>query len=270
MTFHRILPGCEKGDLDAWKAFLANYTPMALRLLAVYTPRTPEEQWNCWRDALQALSASDSTLLRSFSHHSEREFMVELRAFLLDQVADRLDPSHDSADPPTPSDESLGPLLNGLPVIHQEVIFLTLAGYSQYTIEIMLRITPGVAADGLERLRNTYAAILERHEDRCLWPVAWVGISKAARAAETTDCTPLRQLIRILDGQASWYDKAPAEVHRARCLHCLERWAALLEVVAWDRARPDLPAEKLESLLAVIPARQEKRKTSFLHRMLGR
>jgi hypothetical protein len=270
MTFHRILPGCEDGDLDAWKAFLGSYTPTALKLFAVYTPWAPEEQWSYWRDALQALSASRSSVLRSFSHHSEREFLVELRAFLLDQVESRLGPSHDSADPPAPSMESLGVLLDGLPVIHQEVIFLTLAGYSLYTIEIMLRITPSVAQEGLERLRDAYASTLERHEDRCLWPVAWIGISKVARVAETTDCTPLRQLIRILDGQASWYDKAPAEVHRARCRHCLEGWTALLEVVAWDRARPALPAEKLEPLLAVIPVKQEKRKTSFLYRMIGR
>ena len=77
-------------------------------------------------------------------------------------------------------------------------------------------------------------------------PPAWLGICKSARANGQKDCTPLRQLIRILDGQASWYDKSPAEEHRSKCLHCLELWTSLLEVVAWDRARQPWPADKVE------------------------
>jgi hypothetical protein len=77
-------------------------------------------------------------------------------------------------------------------------------------------------------------------------------------------------LIRILDGQASWYDKSPAEAHRTKCLHCLELWTSLLEVVAWDRMRQPWPAEKIEPLLAAIPLKQEKRMPSLFARMLGR
>ena len=270
MTFHKILPGCEEGNPEAWRAFLANYTPTALQLFGVYTPWASEARWGCWRDTLQALSANDGAVLRGFSHQSEREFLVGLRAFLQDRAATKLESSQDSANPPAPTVETVSGLLNGLPLLHQEIAFLTLAGYSQRTIENILRISPAVAEEGHARLRADYPSALERRDNQCLWPAAWIGVCQAARAAEQKDCTPLRQLIRILDGQASWYDKSPAEAHRSKCLHCLERWTSLLEVVAWDRVRQAWPPDQIESLLTAIPLKQEKRKPSLLARMLGK
>jgi hypothetical protein len=223
-----------------------------------------------WRDALQALSNNECATLRAFSHQSEREFLVGLHAFLQDWMAAKLDPAHDAAEPTAPTGQSLSALLEGLPVLHQEIAFLTLTGYSQATLEKILRIAPAVAEEGLGRLRANYALLLERNEDTCLWPSAWLGIRQAARANFQKDCTPLRQLIRILDGQASWYDKTPAETHRSKCLHCLEVWSSLLEIVAWDRARKPYAAEKIEPLLAAVPVKLEKRKASLFARMLGK
>jgi hypothetical protein len=156
-----------------------------------------------------------------------------------------------------------------LPLLHEEIAFLALAGYSQKTLERILRITPAVAEEGLGRLRTNYSAVIERTDDQCLWPAAWISICRGARADEQKDCAPLRQLIRILDGQASWYDKSPAEIHRAKCLHCLELWTSLLEVVGWDKACQPWSAEQIAPLLAAVPLQQEKRKSLFA-RMLGK
>jgi hypothetical protein len=270
LTFHKILPGCEEGSPEAWNAFLADYTPMAVHFFGVYTPWAPDAALDSWRDALRALSANDFAALKGFSHQSEREFLVDLRAFLQGWTAGKIEASQDAANPPAPTVETLGALLAGLPLLHQEIAFLTLAGYSQSTLEKVLRTTPAVAEEGLGRLRSRYAAVLERSVDRCLWPSAWLGICHSARANGQKDCTPLRQLIRILDGQASWYDKSPAEEHRSKCLLCLELWTSLLEVVAWDRARQRWPEAKVASLLSAVPLKQEARKSSFFARMLGR
>jgi len=270
MMFHKILPGCEEGKSEAWRAFLADYTSMALHFCGIYSHWAPEACLECWRDALRALSADECATLKGFSHQSEREFLVDLRAFLQERAATRLESSQDVADPPAPTVRTLETLLSGLPLVHQEIAFLTLAGYSPAALEKILRITPAVAGEGLGRLRASYARVLERSEDRCMWPSTWIGICKAARADGKKDCTPLRQLIRILDGQASWYDKTPAEEHRSKCLHCLELWTSLREVVAWDRTRRPWPAEKIEPLLAAVPVKREKGKPSLFARMLGK
>ncbi len=259
-----------EGNPDAWSAFLANFTPMALQLYKVYTPWNPEASLDRWRDSLQALSANDSATLKGFSQLSEREFLIGLRAFLLDRAVDSIDPARDAKDPAAPTTETLTALLAGLPILHQEIGFLNLAGYSLKSVESILRLSPRVAEEGLEKLRSTYAAIVERDEDHCLWPFAWISIGKTARAGETKDCTPIKQLVRVLDGQASWYDKTPAEVHRAKCLRCLELWTSLNEVSSWERSCPAWSTEQIEPLFSAIPLKTERKKPSFFARMLGK
>ena len=270
MTLYKILPGCEEGNPEAWRAFLGNYTPTALEIFKVYTPWSPDVSRNEWKEALLALSANDCAALRGLSHLSEREFLVGLRAFLLDRAFAKLDPAQDAKEPPAPTTETLTTLLSGLAVVHQEMAFLTLAGYSIKAIENILRISPRVAEEGLASLRETFGLGSRQSENRCSWPSAWIAIGKAARASETKDCTPLRQLIRVLDGQASWYDKSPAEVHRSKCLRCLELWTAMLEVVSWERTRQPWPEDKIVALLSAIPLKAEKRKPSLFARMLGK
>jgi hypothetical protein len=270
MTLYKILPGCGEGDPDAWRAFLANYTPMALTLYRVYTPAAGETRLSHWKEAIEALSADSFAGIKKFTRMAEREFLIDLRAYLLDRVEPSIDPSQDAAEPPAPTSESLTALLTGLPVLHQEIAFLSFAGYTLESVESILRVTPKVAEEGLERLRASHAVLLERKTDACLWPAAWIAIGKAARASETKDCTPLRQLVRILDGQASWYDKSPAETHRTQCLHCLELWTSLREVTWWQRHCQPWPSDKVELLLYAIPVKAKAGKSSFFARMLGK
>lgn len=201
----------------------------------------------------------------------KREFLVDLRAFLLDWIGAKLEPAADVQDPPPLTREALVELLKGLPTLHQEIAFLALAGYSQATLEKALRITPSVAGEGLNRLRLRYPQVVDRNENQCFWPSAWIGISRSARASGEKDCASLRTLIRILDGQASWYDKDPVEAHRASCLHCLELWTSLQEATLWERLAEPLPPQSTESLLAVVPLKAPgKNKTSLLARMFGK
>ena len=270
ITFHKILAGCKAGDRDAWRSFLAEYSPVVYQLMGVSLVWTPEKSQEFWREALRTLSTGDFERLRAFSHHSEREFLVDLRATLLELAIHQIDPSQDAKHPPGPTLDTLGAMLKGLPLVHQEIVFLALAGYSQATLEKMLRITPSVAQSAFERLGADYAPVLERVGDHCLWPAAWLEITRAARAAKNQDCTPLRPLIRILDGQGSWYDKSPVEEHRSSCLHCLELWTSLLEVACWKREAKPWPAQEVEPLLDALPlAAAQPGKRSFMARVFG-
>jgi hypothetical protein len=271
MTFHRILPGCEEGKREAWHAFLAEYSRIAFRLFEVYSPWTDDQRLEFWLQALRALTAEQCAPLRHFSHQSKREFLVDLRAFLMDWMVTKLELSQQAEEPPAPTADTLVAMLKGLPLVHQEIAFFALAGYSQGTIESIMGISPSVAGEGIGRLRTHCGPVLDRTEDRCLWPAAWVGITRAARANGQKDCAPLRLLIHILDGQAKWENKLPVEQRRTTCLHCLELWTSLLEVVSWDRHGKPWPAEKVAPLLAAVPLKsQEKAQTSLLARMFER
>lgn len=270
LTFQRILPACEEGREEGWRAYLSRYTPIVFELLGLYTPWTAERRSAFWRDALRELGAEDFKRLREFPHQAEREFLVDLRAFLLDRVLPALEATGDFTAAPSPTAERVAALLEGAPLLHQEIMFLKLAGYSDATIEQLLRALPRVGQAGLERLKPDYAVALAGEEDRCLWPAGWLALTAAARAARKQDCPPLRQLIRVLDGQITWYEKEPVEQHRAQCLSCLEHWTSLLEVVGWaKRARP-LPAPQLDAFLAAIPLKDTgKRKKPFFKRLFA-
>ncbi len=270
MIFQRILPGCEQGSREAWTAFLSNYTPIAFRLFDMYLPLPAGQRGGFWREALGALVANNFERLRTFDHQSEREFLTDLRAFLLERGAGKLDPSQDSTAAPAPTPETVADLLKGLPLLHQEVLFFKLSGYSSGGLEKLLRITPAVAQKGLERLQADYSALLEGREDGCLWPAAWAEVTRFVRAAEKEECGPLRQFVRIQDGQVSWYDKDPVEEHVSGCLHCLERWTALREIAHWRREVNPRPLAELDLLLSSLPVQTgSKQGKSIGRRIFG-
>ncbi len=253
LTFQTMLLACEEGRAEAWQVFLSRYSPVVFELLDMYVPRASEQRDPFWREALLALSAEDFKRLRAFPHQAEREFLVELRAFLFDRAQPLLDSSENSSRSPVPTSEKVLALLEGAPLVHQEIMFLKLAGYSDRTLEQLLRISPSVGKEGLDRLKAEYAVVLEGAKDQCRWPAAWLEITRLAREARKPDCPSSRQLICVLDGQISWYEKDPLEQHRARCFSCLEHWTGLLEVVGWEKRAHPWGDQQLDVFLSALP-----------------
>ncbi len=272
LTFHRIRERCEAGDAQAWRAFLNDYTPVVFELTETYLPTLAQPRERFWGDALGALTANRFEQLRSMSRQTEREFLVDLRAFVLERGAQSPLTSSDDSISRKPTPAEVIRLLEGLPLVHQEVLFLKLAGYSDATLEQLLRITPSVAQKGLERLAAEYSMNVQSQENRNPWPEAWLEVLGHARAAKKEACPALHQFVRIHDGQVSWYDKEPVEQHVAGCLHCLDRWTASKEVHYWRRkADPIAPAEVQELLsCAGVEWNSARPRQSFLRRAFSR
>jgi hypothetical protein len=74
-------------------------------------------------------------------------------------------------------------------------------------------------------------------------------------------------MMRIHDGQVSWYEKEPVEKHVSGCLHCLEAWTGLREVGYWRRAADPISASQIDQLFEVIPVEKTLTKKSFLQRL---
>lgn len=270
ITFHKILRGCEEGDRESRHLFLTDYTPIIVALVGVSLPGLAGTANQLWRDTLETLAAHNFERLRSFDHQSEREFLLDLRVFVLDCGAQRLDPSQDVAGAPKTTAATLRELLKGLPLAHQQIVFSKLSGYSDATIEKIYTVTAAVAQQGFERLRAQYASLLGSDRDVCLWPAAWSQVRRDALASRTESCPPLRQYVRMLDGQISWDDKEPLEHHMTACLHCLERWTALREVVHWRREARPRPKEEIDELVSCLPLQtRPKQREPFLRRMFS-
>jgi hypothetical protein len=269
-TFHKVREQCEQPNAEAWRAFLNFYSPLFLHLLGIYAPDVAAAP-RVWGKTLGALAENNFERFRGTARQSEREFLADVRALLLETVmGEGLEVRPNEADAPEAErlldPEKLGKLLEGLPLLHQEMLFFRLAGYTDASIEKMLRFAPRVAEKAFERLAADFPAAQNLEKDRCLWPTEWLGILREARGGKKENCPQLHQFLRVQDGQVSWYDKEPLEKHVSGCLYCLERWTALREVGHWRRVAPAVSSAQIEEFLLAVPVTPEPKK-SLLRRM---
>jgi hypothetical protein len=275
-TFHKVREEGEQGRAEAWRAFLDFYSPQCLHLLSIYAPDVDEAaRYAIWVKTLRALSENNFERFRATERQSEREFLVDVRALLFDTALAARRPQEGAATDGYGAGERLldvervGKILEGLPLMHQEVLWFKLAGYTDATIERILRTTPRVAHAALDRLDPDFTAARDLASDAALWPDAWLAVLPQARAAKKDDCPALHQLLRVHDGQVSWYDKEPLEKRVAGCLHCLENWTALHEVSYWRRAAPAIAPARMEEWLRGLPVVMVEEKKGFLKRVFG-
>ncbi len=265
-TFHKIREQAEQGSSAAWRAFLDFYSPLYLKLLALYLPDV-DLGAGVWQQTLRLLATDNFAHFRATARQSEREFLSDIRAFLIDAALDTK-PAADNEESPTVNVEELATIVAGLPLLHQEILFFKLAGYTDATLELVMRVAPQVAQASFERLAPAYAAAQKLERDRCLWPAPWLQVLQKVRTLKTDKCPHLHQFLRIQDGQVSWYDKEPLETHVTQCLHCLAAWTALREVGYWRREAPPVPASLIEEFLPALQLGAPPRQ-SLLQRVFG-
>lgn len=263
-TFHKIREQGEQRSADAWRAFLDFYSPAFLRLAEINGALSPKDASAALKRMLLELTANDLARFRATSRESEREFLGDIRALLLDVAI----PSGAPADAQSSggfTTEKISQLLADLPLLHKEMLFSKLAGYTDATIERILRMSPRVAEKAFERLRDEYGAALRVEKDCCPWPGEWLGFLRQVRSLKTESCVPAHQCVRIHDGQVSWYDKEPVEKHVSACLRCLEAWTGLREVAYWRHAAERISSAEVDELLQIIPVEKppEKKKSLF-------
>jgi hypothetical protein len=267
-TFHKIRTQSEQGNAEAWRALLNFYAPAFVRLLEIHGAMPAREAFPIVQKMLAELTANGFERLRATPRESEREFLGDLRALLLGAALEAVA----SQDPDKPASSAFAPeqiatLLEGLPLLHKEMLFLKLAGYTDNTIERMMRISPRVAEKAFERLAEEYHDARKTEKDRCPWPAAWLGFLKQARAIKAENCIAGHQMMRIHDGQVSWYEKEPVEKHVSGCLHCLEDWTGLREVGYWRRIADPLSTSEINQLLEAVPTEKAPAKNTLFQRL---
>ncbi len=184
-TFHKIREQGEQGEPGAWRAFLEFYSPLYLHLGSLYAP-AGEQASGVWEKTLGGLAADNFARFRATSRQSEREFLSDVRALLLDQAGSKgsggggdaaavnpdaapeaaavntdaaaVSPDAARVNVETLGLEKLGKIVGELPLLHQEMLFFKLAGYTDATLELVLRVAPRVAQASFERLSPDFAA----------------------------------------------------------------------------------------------------------------
>jgi hypothetical protein len=268
-TFHKIREQSEQGKVEAWGALLEFYAPAFFRLLEIEGAMSAREALPVVKKMLGDLTGNGFERLRGTPRQSEREFLGDLRAMLLEAATDYVSAKNSETSAAGAFEpDKIAKLLDGLPLLHKEMLFFRLAGYTENTVERVMRLSPRVAEKAFERLAGEYQAARRTERDQCPWPAAWLAFLKQARGLKTENCTPTHEMMRIHDGQVSWYEKEPVEKHVSGCLHCLEAWTGLREVGYWRRAADPISASQIDQLFEVIPVEKTlAKKKSFLQRL---
>ena len=268
-TFHKIREQSEQGKVGAWRALLEFYAPAFFRLLEIDGAISAQEALPVVKRMLGDLTRNSFERLRGTSRQSEREFLGDLRAMLLEAATDYVSAKNSETSAVGAFEpDKIAKLLDGLPLLHKEMLFFRLAGYTENTVERVMRLSPRVAEKAFERLAGEYQPARQSERDQCPWPAAWLAFLKQARGLKTENCTPTHEMVRIHDGQVSWYEKEPVEKHVSGCLHCLEAWTGLREVGYWRRAADPISASQIDQLFEVIPLEKTlTKKKSFLQRL---
>jgi hypothetical protein len=267
-TFHKIRGETEQGKAEAWRALLDFYGPVFFRLLEVHAAIPSREAPPVVKKILAELAANGFERLRATSRQSEREFLGDLRALLLEVALDfTASKNSQMVAEAAFAPEKISKLLDDLPLLHKEMLFFKLEGYSENTIERLMRVSPRMAEKAFERLAGEYEAARQTERDRCPWPAAWLAFLKQARALKSEKCTPAHEIVRIHDGQVSWYDKEPVEKHVSACLNCMNVWTGLREVGVWRFEAEPLSASQISELLEALPVEKMPAKKSLFQRL---
>jgi hypothetical protein len=267
-TFHKIRGETEQGKAEAWRALVDFYGPVFFRLLEVHAAIPSREAPPVVKKMLAELTANGFERLRATSRQSEREFLGDLRALLLEVALDfTASKNSQMVAEAAFAPEKISKLLDDLPLLHKEMLFFKLEGYSENTIERLMRVSPRMAEKAFERLAGEYEAARQTERDRCPWPAAWLAFLKQARALKSEKCTPAHEIVRIHDGQVSWYDKEPVEKHVSACLNCMNVWTGLREVGVWRFEAEPLSASQISELLEALPVEKMPAKKSLFQRL---
>ncbi|HZP33248.1 MAG TPA: hypothetical protein VFB23_07775 [Candidatus Acidoferrales bacterium] len=267
-TFHKIREQSEQGNGAAWRALLDFYGAALFRLLEIHAAMSTPEAFLIVQQTMARLSGNKFEKLRATSRQSEREFLGDLRGLLLEAALGSAAFKETSTHGNPFTSEKITKVLDGLPLLHKEMLLFKLGGYTEQTIERIMRLSPRVAEKAFERLSGEYQPVRQLQQDRNPWPAAWLAFVTQVQVLKTEHCTPAHEMVRIHDGQVSWYEKEPVEKHVSECLRCLEAWTGLREVGYWRRAADPLSSSEIERLMGVIPVEKTPAKNrSFFARL---
>ena len=269
-NYHRIIEGCREGDFLAWKSLTAAYTALAGRFICHYLTPDQEVKEEFWSQVLRALASEKAADLERLASQDEREFLVYFREYIFRKGKEILPAAGPEAIDFSLTADLVLEILKDLPLLHRELVFLKLAGYSDRTLEGLLRVNPSVAVGGMEKLERRIPGVLAQERDQMSRPAAWNKLWFEIQGMRRENCVPVRKFARCFDGQISWSDKEQMERHLAECLYCFERYLCMKELVYYMRELQPASEEDIGRFMDALPFQAPLRKQSLWSRVLMR
>jgi hypothetical protein len=248
-TCYDMVRDCRENRAEGWRYFLTNYVPVIRKLLAHYA--TADEA--LLEKVLVAIGRPESSMFSSLEPAPERWFVAELRQKVLAELPD-----------PAPEIEldleTAGAALAPLTVVEKQASWIEGMGYSAEETGAMLRMAPATVA----KIREKAADLLRQKSDswrRSMLRENGLRLGRLAAAARGPECLPSKTFLDVLDGRTPWNGREELERHVSGCLHCVDhfsRMAEVIEVLRGVKALSEEGSAKYAGLLGVEAGTKKK------------
>lgn len=247
-TCYDMVRDCRENRAEGWRYLAANYVPVIRKLLAHYAPGSPAPV----EGILAALKRPESRLVQSLEPSPERWFVAELRQNVVGGLP--------LTAPEIALDlQTVAAAFEPLTVVEKQAAWTEAMRYSGEEAGAMLRVSPATVS----KIRERAAELLRGHADswrRSLIADNGPRLGRAAAEARTAECLSTKTFLDVLDGRASWSGREAMERHVGACLHCIDHFCRMAEVIELLRGSRPLSDEEAEPFYQVLGVSAKPRK----------
>jgi hypothetical protein len=231
-TCYDMVRDCRENRAEGWRYFVTSYVPVIRKLLEHYA--TADEA--LLERVLVAVRRPQSSMFESLEPAPERWFVAELRQKVLAELPD-----------PAPEFEldleTAGAAFEPLTMVEKEAAWIEGMGYSPEKTGAMLRMAPATVA----KIREKAAELLRGKSDtwrRSMLRENGLRLGRQAAATGGEECPPAKTFLDVLDGRSSWSGREQMERHVTGCMHCIDHFSRMAEVIELLRETRPLGEEE--------------------------
>jgi hypothetical protein len=250
-TCYDMVRDCRADRPEGWRYFITNYIPVIRKLVAHYG----SDDAALVERVVRGVRKPESSMFASLEPAPERWFLAELRQKVLAELPE--------TSPEIELDlETVAEAFAPLTVVEKQAAWIEGMGYTPEETGAMLRMAPATVS----KIRDRAAELLRGKSDswrRSLLRENGLRLAKLAAAARGSECPSAKAFLDILDGRTTWSGREQVERHVTGCLHCIDHFCRMAEVIELLRAVKPLPADESERWAKLLGVPMEKKKRGW-------
>jgi hypothetical protein len=265
ITFHKMLTGCIREELEYWEFFVSTYGSLAQSLVERHFLALKDQSAQIMLEILRSVSEGGGAYLKEFSGSSEREFLIYFEKKVLDVARKH----YDAEGPRVDFDAGfLGNLFDKVALVHQEVALLAMKGAQQEETNKILRVPLALVQNGEAEVLKKLSKTLDREVSS--FPRLDDRVRQQIESQQGPNCPATKIFSDVLDGRIVWRDKQHVENHVSECLYCLDHETTLKEILFYLRSLNPLSPQAVQGVLTNlgIQLKPSRTKSSLLAKVM--
>jgi hypothetical protein len=278
-TIFSMAEDCARGERLGWQEFVRDFAGIARCLLAHYFPTLVPELDQHVVAVFRRAGSHSGAWFAGLSFANEREFMMAFRdlVFAYGREQERLAPQRANTgragDPVVPmpplSLDQLRSIMEDLPLLERELLWLFIKGYDAQRIAAMM-MNAAATAEAVQRIADERLAEFAAGSAPDALAVSLRVLMELAEQSNTDQCASLKTFNNLVNGQIAWRERELAEEHMSNCFYCIDRFTTFQEMVRLRKDVAGLAAPEVEAMLARLPLAAAKPRGMLSRLFAGR